>query len=51
MTIDETTLLNSIKRTAVISTAESVRKTELLSMQQEHGQSIRSFVAKVKLKA
>ena len=50
-TIDETTLLSAIKRLAVISTAESVRKTELLSMRQDHGQPIRAFVAKVKGKA
>lgn len=51
MTVNEATLLNAIKRLAVISTAESVRKTELLSMRQDHGQPVRSFVAKVKGKA
>ena len=36
---------------AVISTAASVRKAELLAMRQGHGQPIRSFAAKVKGKA
>ena len=49
--ISEEDLLSSIKRLAVISTATSVRKTELLSMRQDHGQPIRSFAAKVKGKA
>ena len=51
MTVSEVALLNAIKKLAVISTAESVRKTELLSMRQDYGQPVRSFVAKVKGKA
>ena len=49
--IDEETLLASIERLAVISTATSVRKTELLTLRQDHGQPIRSFAARVKGKA
>ena len=41
----------SIKRLAVISTATSVRKKELLTLRQDHGQPIRSFAARVKGKA
>ena len=48
---DEHALLAAIKRLAVISTAASVRKTELLTMHQDHGQPIRSFAANVKGKA
>ena len=48
---DEHALLAAIKRLAVISTAASVRKTELLTMRQDHGQPIRSFAANVKGKA
>ena len=49
--VDENGLLNAIKRLAIISTATSVRKTELLSLRQDHGQPIRSFAAQVKGKA
>ena len=49
-TIDEIQLLAAIKRLSVVSTAASVRKTELLSLQQDHGQPIR-YAAKVKGKA
>ena len=45
------TLLAAIKRLAVISRATSVRKTELLSLRQDHGQPVRTFAAKVKGKA
>ena len=48
---DEHALLAAIKRLAVISAAASVRKTELLTMRQDHGQPIRSFAANVKGKA
>ena len=44
-------LMAAMKRLAVISTATSVRKTELLTMRQDHGQPIRSFAAQVKGKA
>ena len=47
----ETELLEGIKKLSVISIAASVRRTELLSLQQDHGQPIRSFAAKVKGKA
>ena len=50
-TVDEANLLAAMKRLAVISTATSVRKTELLTMRQDHGQPIRSFAAQVKGKA
>ena len=50
-TINENDLLQAIKRLAVISTAVSVHKTELLSMRQDHGQPIRTFAAKIKGKA
>lgn len=50
-TITENQLLAAIRRLAVISTATSIRKTELLSMKQDHGQPIRSFAAKIKGKA
>ena len=49
--VAENTLLAAIKRLAVISTATSVRKTELLSLCQDHGQPVRSFAANVKGKA
>ena len=49
-TIDEQELLQAIKQMAVISTV-SVRKTELLSMRQGHGQRIRIFAARIKSKA
>lgn len=50
-TVDEQNLMAAMKRLAVISTATSVRKTDLLTMRQDHGQPIRSFAAQVKGKA
>ena len=50
-TVSEDQLLAAIRRLAVISTATSIRKTELLSLKQDHGQPIRSFAAQVKGKA
>ena len=50
-TIDEANLLASIKKLAVLSVAACVRKTELFSLKQDRGQSIRSFAAQVKGKA
>ena len=49
--ISEDDLLEAIKRLAVVSVATTVRKTELLSLRQDHGQPIRLFAAKVKGKA
>ena len=49
--MNEDALLQAIKRLAVITKATSVRKTELFSMKQDHGQPIRTFAAKVKGKA
>ena len=49
--MDEQELLQAIKRLAVTSTAVSVRKTELLSMYQDHGQPIGIFTARIKSKA
>ena len=49
--VTEDQLLAAIRRLAVISTANSIRKTELLSLKQDHGQPIRSFAAQVKGKA
>jgi len=50
-TVTEMQLLAAIRRLAVISTATSIRKTELLPLKQDHGQPIRSFAAQVKGKA
>ena len=50
-TITENNLLQSIKRLAVISVPKSVRRTELLSSNQDHGQPIRSWAAQIKGKA
>ena len=50
-TITEDELLCAIKRLAVVTKARSVRKTELFSMKQDHGQPIRTFAAKIKGKA
>ena len=44
-------LLEAIKRLGVISVAACVRKAEVLSLRQDHGQPIRSYAAKVKGKA
>lgn len=48
---DEESLLTTIKRLAVIPVAISVRRADLLQMKQAHGETIRSFYAKVKGKA
>ena len=47
-TMDETSLLSAIKKLAVISVAANVRRAELLSLKQDHGQFIKSFAAQVK---
>ena len=47
----EETLLAAIKRLAVQPVARGVRRTELINMQQDSGESIRSFHANVKGKA
>ena len=44
-------LLDVIKRLAVLPVAISVRRSELLSTLQDHGEAIRSFAAKLKGKA
>ena len=44
-------LLDVIKKLAVIPVAVSVRRSELISTKQDHGEGIRSFVAKLKGKA
>ena len=48
---DEAHLLNKIKLMAVIPVAICVRRAELLCAKQDHGESARSFYAKVKGKA
>ena len=47
----ETALLDAMKKMAVIKIATSVRRTKLLSLQQDHGQNIREFYANVKAQA
>jgi len=47
----ELALLNAMKKMAVIKIATSVRRTKLLSLQQDHGQNIREFYANVKAQA
>ena len=47
----EDTLLAAIKKLAVQPVARGVRRTELMNMQQDSGESIRSFHAKVKGRA
>jgi hypothetical protein len=47
----ESLILEAIKKLAVIPVAISVRRAELIQMQQSHGENIRSFYAKVKGKA
>ena len=47
----EEALLSAIKRLAVQPVARGVRRTDLMNMQQDSGESIRSFHAKVKGKA
>ena len=46
--IDEDTLLAAIKKLSVVHVASSVRKTNLLSLRQDHGQPVRTFAAKVR---
>ena len=48
---DEKELLDLMKAMAVIPVAVSVRRTDLLSLQQAQGENIKSFLAKVKGKA
>ena len=48
---NERSLLDSIKKLAVISIAASVRRAEFLALHQDHGQPVRSFAARVKGKA
>ena len=47
----EEQLLTAIKQLAVIPVAISVRRSELLSIRQDHGENARSFVARLKGKA
>jgi len=47
----ETALLEAMKSMAVIKIATSVRRTQLLSLRQDHGQNIREFYANVKAQA
>ena len=48
---NEANLLSKIKKLAVIPVAISVRRAELLSTKQDHGENARAFYAKVKGKA
>ena len=50
-TLSEEALLLAIQRLAVITVAASVKRAELLALRQDHGQTVRSFAAKVKGKA
>ena len=47
----EEELLQALKRMAVIKIATCVRRTRLLTLKQDHGQSIREFYANVKAQA
>ena len=47
----EQVLLNTIKQLAVTPVAISVRRSELLSMKQDHGENARSFFARIYAKA
>ena len=47
----EVNLLSKIKKLAVIPVAISVRRAELLSTKQDHGENARAFYAKVRGKA
>ena len=47
----EAALLAGIKRLAVQPVARGVRRTDLMNMQQDSGEPIRSFYAKVKGRA
>ena len=47
----ETKLLEAMKKMAVIRVAVSIRRTQLMSMKQEPGQSIREFYANAKAQA
>ena len=51
LTGNETALLVNIKDLSVIDVAETVRVTELILKKQEHGESVRSFVARLRGKA
>ena len=48
---DESNLLSAIKRLAVIPVAVSVRRSDLLSIRQDHGENVRSFYARISGKA
>ena len=48
---EEEELLQALKRMAVIKIAACVRRTWLLTLKQDHGQSIREFYANVKAQA
>ena len=47
----ENSLLGAMQKMAVIKIATSVRRTKLLSLKQDHGQSFREFYANVKAQA
>ena len=47
----EEDLLDLIKQLAVIPVAISVRRTDFLSTQQDHGESVRAFLAKLRGKS
>ena len=47
----EQELLNIVKKLAVTPVAVSVRRSELLSTKQDHGENIRSFHARINGKA
>ena len=47
----EEALLKAIKRMAVIKVATSVRRTQLLGLKQDHGETFREFYANVKAQA
>ena len=51
VTGNEDELLKKIKKMAVIPVAVCVRRAELMSMRQDHGENARAFYAKVKGKA
>lgn len=45
---DEATLLRVIKTFAVVPVARVVRRTEVLALKQDHGESTRNFLARIK---
>jgi hypothetical protein len=48
---DEQGILTAMRQLAVIDVAATVQVTQLLAMKQDHGESIRAFVARVRGKA